>query len=153
MLVDDDRIVDVGEDVTNGVGDVASLDATGMLVSPGFIDLHTHYDAQVFWDNTLSSSCWHGVTTVIGGNRGFSVAPAAPEHHQLLVGMLRDLEDMSPETLTEGINWGFRTFSEYLESVELCRPYLNWPGRRSFRSSDRRARRGGVRRAGQPPTD
>ena len=128
VLVDDDRIVGVGADATKGVGDVASLDATGMIVAPGFIDLHTHYDAQVFWDNTLSSSCWHGVTTVIGGNCGFSVAPANPEHHQLLVGMLRDLEDMSPETLTEGINWGFRTFSEYLDSVDLCRPYLNWAG-------------------------
>jgi N-acyl-D-amino-acid deacylase len=128
VLVDEGRIVGVGDDVVKETDEVSSLDATGMVVSPGFIDLHTHYDAQIFWDNTLSSSCWHGVTTVIGGNCGFSVAPAAPEHHQLLVGMLRDLEDMSPETLTAGIKWGFRTFSEYQDSVDRCRPYLNWAG-------------------------
>jgi N-acyl-D-aspartate/D-glutamate deacylase len=68
------------------------------------------------------------VTTVIGGNCGFSIAPAAPEHHELLVGMLRDLEDMSPETLRAGIAWEFKTFGEYLDAVERRRPYLNWAG-------------------------
>src|ERR1700679_4100313 len=92
VAVRDGMIVAVGPgaaDEAAGAGPVEEIDASGMVVAPGFIDLHTHYDAQVLWDPTLASSCWHGVTTVIGGNCGFSIAPAAPEHHELLVGVLR----------------------------------------------------------------
>jgi N-acyl-D-aspartate/D-glutamate deacylase len=128
VLVTDGLIAAVGEDAIAGVTLDDTIDAAGMVVAPGFIDLHTHYDAQVFWDPTLSSSCWHGVTTLIGGNCGFSLAPAAPEHRELLVGMLSDLEDMSPETLRAGISWEFQTFSEYLDAVDRRRPYLNWAG-------------------------
>ena len=108
VAVRDGRVVAVGDDAVAeavGAGPLEELDASGLVVTPGFIDLHTHYDAQVLWDPTLGSSCWHGVTTVIGGNCGFSIAPARPEHHELLVGMLHDLEDMSSETLRAGIQW------------------------------------------------
>jgi N-acyl-D-aspartate/D-glutamate deacylase len=128
VLVEDGWIAAVGEHATAGVAVDETIDAVGMVVAPGFIDIHTHYDAQVFWDPTLSSSCWHGVTTLVGGNCGFSLAPAAPEHRELLVGMLSDLEDMSPETLRAGISWEFQTFAEFLDAVDRRRPYLNWAG-------------------------
>lgn len=131
LAVRDGVIVAVGPDAADAVGGVASVatvDASGMVVAPGFIDLHTHYDAQVLWDSTLTSSAWHGVTTVVGGNCGFSIAPTHPDAHELLVGMLRDLEDMSPETLRAGIEWDFETFGQYLDAVERRQPYLNWCG-------------------------
>lgn len=129
VVVAGGKIVAVGADVSDvlaGVCEVEEYDASGMIVSPGFIDLHTHYDAQVLWDNTMSSSCWHGVTTVVGGNCGFSIAPVSPGNHESLVGLLHDLEDMSADTLRAGIDWGFSTFGEYLDHVERKRPWLNF---------------------------
>ena len=131
VAIDDGLIVAVGTDAertADGAGPVEEIDASGLVVTPGFVDLHTHYDAQILWDPTCSSSCWHGVTTVVGGNCGFSIAPAAPEHHELLVGMLHDLEDMSSETLRAGIAWEWKTFGGYLDAVERRHPYLNWAG-------------------------
>ncbi len=72
---------------------------------PGFVDIHTHYDAQVFWDPALTPSCWHGVTSVVAGNCGFSIAPVRPEHRELLVRTLQHVEDMAPDTLFEGVPW------------------------------------------------
>jgi N-acyl-D-aspartate/D-glutamate deacylase len=70
------------------------LDASGCAVAPGFIDIHTHYDAQVFWDPALKPSCFHGVTTVVAGNCGFTIAPTRPEHHDVIVRTLENVEDM-----------------------------------------------------------
>lgn len=128
VLIEDGVIAGVGADVVRAADVDETIDASGLVVSPGFIDFHTHYDAQVFWDPALSSSCWHGVTTVVGGNCGYSVAPTLPERHELLIGLLHDLEDMSSETLRAGITWGFETFGEYLDCVDRARPYLNWAG-------------------------
>jgi N-acyl-D-aspartate/D-glutamate deacylase len=128
VLIEDGVIAAVGVDVVRSAAIDQTLDASQMVVCPGFIDIHTHYDAQVFWDAPLSSSCWHGVTTVIAGNCGYSLAPAAPDHRELLVGMLHDVEDMSVETLSAGIAWEFETFAEYLAAVERRRPYLNVGG-------------------------
>jgi N-acyl-D-aspartate/D-glutamate deacylase len=93
------------------------LDASGCAVAPGFIDIHTHYDAQVFWDPALRPTSFHGVTTVVAGNCGFSIAPTRPEHRDLIVGTLENVEDMDPATLTAGIAWEFATFPEYLDLV------------------------------------
>jgi N-acyl-D-aspartate/D-glutamate deacylase len=93
------------------------LDASGCAVTPGFIDIHTHYDAQVFWDPALRPTSYHGVTTVVAGNCGFSIAPTRPEHHETIVRTLENVEDMDPATLMEGIAWEFETFPEYLDLV------------------------------------
>ena len=96
-------------------------------MSPGFVDIHTHYDAQVFWDPALSPSCWHGVTSVVAGNCGFSIAPVRPEHRELLVRTLQHVEDMSPDTLFAGVPWDdFETFPQYLDAIEARGTLLNY---------------------------
>jgi N-acyl-D-aspartate/D-glutamate deacylase len=102
------------------------LDASGCAVAPGFIDIHTHYDAQVFWDPDLQPSCFHGVTTVVAGNCGFTIAPTRPEHHDVIVRTLENVEDMDPATLTEGIVWDFETFPQYLDLVRRRGTLLNF---------------------------
>ncbi len=104
------------------------LDASGCVVAPGFIDIHTHYDAQVFWDPALRPSSYHGVTTVVAGNCGFAIAPTRSEHHDVIVHTLENVEDMDPATLSAGIVWDFETFPEYLESVRRRGTVLNFTG-------------------------
>jgi N-acyl-D-aspartate/D-glutamate deacylase len=94
------------------------LDASGCAVAPGFIDIHTHYDAQVFWDPALRPSSYHGVTTVVAGNCGFTIAPTRREHHDTILHTLENVEDMDPATLTAGVAWEFETFPEYLDAVQ-----------------------------------
>jgi N-acyl-D-amino-acid deacylase len=123
--------VAVTDGVITGVGDDLSgrreLDASGQLVTPGFVDIHTHYDAQVFWDPALSPSCWHGVTSVVAGNCGFSIAPVRPEHRELLVRTLQHVEDMSPDTLFAGVPWEeFETFPQYLDAIERRGTLINY---------------------------
>jgi N-acyl-D-amino-acid deacylase len=114
VAIDGGRITAIGTDLQ---GDRV-LDATGHVVAPGFIDIHTHYDAQVFWDPSLTPSCFHGVTTVVAGNCGFSIAPTRPEHRNLIARTLENVEDMDVATLEAGVPWDFSTFPEYLDSVE-----------------------------------
>jgi N-acyl-D-aspartate/D-glutamate deacylase len=95
-----------------------TIDAKGRVVSPGFIDVHTHYDAQAFWDGTLSPSPYHGVTTVVAGNCGFSIAPLSPEAGPYLMKMLSRVEGMPLESLEKGVPWDWRTFGEYLDKLE-----------------------------------
>jgi N-acyl-D-amino-acid deacylase len=102
------------------------LDATGCVVAPGFIDIHTHYDAQVFWDPALRPTSYHGVTTVIAGNCGFAIAPTRPEHRDMIVHTLENVEDMDPATLGAGIVWDFETFPEYLDAVQRRGTTLNF---------------------------
>jgi N-acyl-D-amino-acid deacylase len=102
------------------------LDASGCAVTPGFIDIHTHYDAQVFWDPALRPSSYHGVTTVVAGNCGFTIAPTRPEHRDVIVRTLENVEDMDPATLSAGVSWDFETFPEYLESIRRRGTALNF---------------------------
>ena len=97
-----------------------TIDATGRVVSPGFVDIHTHYDAQIIWDQLVSCSPWHGVTTVVMGNCGFSVAPTRPMHRDLIMRTLENVEGMSVAALKAGLSmeWPFETFPEYLDVVE-----------------------------------
>ena len=102
------------------------IDAGGRIVAPGFIDIHTHYDAQVFWDPALTPSCFHGVTTVVAGNCGFSIAPTHPGDRETMALTLEKVEDMDPASLTAGIPWDFETFPEYLASVRARGVLLNY---------------------------
>lgn len=103
------------------------IDAADHVVAPGFVDIHTHYDAQVFWDPDLTPSGQHGVTTVIAGNCGFSIAPIGAEQVQLLARTLQHVEDMSLDTLEVGVPWDeFESFPQYLDAVERRRPALNF---------------------------
>ena len=111
----DGRIVAVGE-VSEEAAE--TINASGRIVSPGFIDVHTHYDAQVFWDPALSPSCFHGVTTVLGGFCGFSIAPMTPEALTYLAPMLARVEGMPLETLQLAVPWNWRSFGEYLDRIE-----------------------------------
>jgi N-acyl-D-aspartate/D-glutamate deacylase len=95
-----------------------TIDATGKIVSPGFIDVHTHYDAQVFWDPALSPSCFHGVTTVFGGFCGFTIAPLTKESGAYLMPMLARVEGMSLDTLKAGVPWNWTSFAEYLSRFD-----------------------------------
>src|ERR1017187_3400481 len=91
------------------------LDASGCAVAPGFIDIHTHFDAQVFWDRELKPSSYHGVTTVVAGNCGLTIAPCRPEHHDVIVRTLENVEGMDANTLSAGIAWEDETFPEYFD--------------------------------------
>lgn len=117
IAVRDGRIVEMGA----VAGDAERrIDAGGLVVAPGFVDVHTHYDAQAFWDPTLSPSPLHGVTTVVGGNCGFTIAPLSddPADGDYLMRMLARVEGMPLESLREGVPWDWRTTGEYLDRLE-----------------------------------
>src|SRR5262249_40053263 len=126
------RVADVAvtggviSELGSGLRGARELDASGCAVAPGFIDIHTHYDAQVFWDPALRPSSYHGATTVVAGNCGFAIAPTRPEHHDVIVHTLENVEDMDPATLTAGLVWEFETFPEYLEAVRRRGTVLNF---------------------------
>ncbi len=122
VTIDAGRVSDIGR----GLSGDRVMEADGHVVSPGFIDIHTHYDAQVFWDPALTPSCFHGVTTIVAGNCGFSLAPTRPEHRNLIARTLENVEDMDVATLEAGVPWDFSTFPEYLASVERRGVGLNF---------------------------
>lgn len=91
-----------------------TIDAEGALVTPGFVDVHTHYDGQATWDPLLTPSCWHGVTTVVMGNCGVGFAPVAPDRHDWLIGLMEGVEDIPGAALSVGMEWGWESFADYL---------------------------------------
>jgi N-acyl-D-aspartate/D-glutamate deacylase len=122
VAIDGDRVAAVAKNLEGE----RVVDASGCIVCPGFIDIHTHYDAQIFWDPALTPSSFHGVTTVIAGNCGFTLAPARSDHHDLIGRTLERVEDMKLETLTQGIPWDFESFPEYLRSIERRGTVMNF---------------------------
>ncbi|TRW17387.1 N-acyl-D-amino-acid deacylase family protein [Glacieibacterium frigidum] len=94
------------------------IDATGLHVTPGFVDIHTHYDGQATWDSEMAPSAWHGVTTVVMGNCGVGFAPAKPNKHQWLIGLMEGVEDIPGTALAEGMAWNWESFPEYLDALE-----------------------------------
>jgi N-acyl-D-aspartate/D-glutamate deacylase len=115
VAIDGDRIVEVGD-----IGGQArrEIDARGQIVTPGFVDIHTHYDGQATWDPLLAPSSWHGVTTAVMGNCGVGFAPVRPEHHQFLIELMEGVEDIPGSALVEGIDWKWERFPEYLDVLE-----------------------------------
>jgi N-acyl-D-amino-acid deacylase len=115
--------VAISEGVVTDVGAVdgrgrEEIDADGALVTPGFVDIHTHYDGQATWDEQLTPSCWHGVTTVVMGNCGVGFAPVAPDRHEWLIGLMEGVEDIPGAALSAGIRWGWETFPEFLDVLD-----------------------------------
>lgn len=126
VAVDGDRITAIG-DLTDATA-TREIDATGLVVSPGFVDLHTHLDAQVGWDPLMTSSSWHGVTTVLMGNCGVTFAPVAPENRTFLAEMMESVEDVPRDAILDGLPWDWSTYPEYLDAVERMHPALNVVG-------------------------
>ncbi len=118
VAVDEGRITDVGH---LGGGATHIIDADGLLVTPGWVDIHTHYDGQATWDPILAPSSWHGVTTLVMGNCGVGFAPASPDRHDWLIGLMEGVEDIPGAALSEGIEWEWETFPEYLDALERRR--------------------------------
>jgi N-acyl-D-aspartate/D-glutamate deacylase len=116
VAVDAGRITAVG--ALDGAEAAQIFDATDRLVTPGFVDVHTHYDGQVTWDPLLTPSVWHGVTTVVMGNCGVGFAPARPDRHEWLVGLMEGVEDIPGAALSAGIRWGWETFPEFLDALD-----------------------------------
>ena len=123
MAVIGDRIAAVGK--VRGRGQ-QEIEATGLVVAPGFIDAHTHMDAQVFWDDVGKPACWHGVTTVVMGNCGFTLAPARLHERALVVRNLERAEDIAAEAMAQGLTWNWQTFGEYLDAVDARPKGVNY---------------------------
>ena len=122
IAIDGDTITGLGK--VEGEGN-REIDAVGAVITPGFIDLHTHLDAQVSWDPQLTPACWHGITTVLTGNCGVTFAPVHPDDKELLAGMMESVEDIPQHSIMQGMPWDWSSFGEYLDSVERQMPALN----------------------------
>src|SRR5215510_1747561 len=114
VAIDGDRIAAVGAGAGRGRHEI---DARGLLVTPGWVDIHTHYDGQVTWDPYLTPSGWNGVTTVVMGNCGVGFAPVRPGQQDYLIQLMEGVEDIPGTALAEGIDWQWESFPQYLDAV------------------------------------
>src|SRR5512139_1087204 len=113
VAIDGDRVTAIG--AVDGKGR-REIDAAGRIVTPGFVDIHSHLDAQVAWDPVLSSSCWHGVTSVVIGNCGVTFAPCKPNDRQFLAEMMESVEDIPADSIMDGLEWDWESYGEYLDA-------------------------------------
>ena len=123
--IEDGRIAEVGKIAAKGKEEI---DAEGHVVSPGFIDLHTHLDAQIGWDPDLTPISWHGVTTALMGNCGVTFAPCKPQDREFLAAMMESVEDIPRQAIMSGLPWTWENYGDYLNAVEKLRPGLNIAG-------------------------
>ena len=125
LAVDDDAIAAVGEVRESGVEEI---DARGAVVTPGFVDLHTHLDAQIGWDPDMTSITWHGVTTALLGNCGVTFAPCKASDREFLAGMMETVEDIPKYAILTGLPWDWESYGGYLDSIERLGPMINVAG-------------------------
>jgi N-acyl-D-amino-acid deacylase len=115
VAIDGGLITAIGPNLPKGKEEI---DAASKIVSPGWVDIHTHYDGQATWDQEMAPSSWHGVTTIVMGNCGVGFAPAKPDKHDWLIGLMEGVEDIPGTALAEGMTWNWETFPEYLDELE-----------------------------------
>ena len=115
VALQDGKIAQVGGKIGPGRREIA---ADGLLVTPGWVDVHTHYDGQAMWDSELAPSSWHGVSTVLFGNCGVGFAPVRNTDHSALIGMMESIEEIPGIALADGLKWNWETFPEYLDALE-----------------------------------
>ncbi len=124
--IDGDRVTAIGNVDAGGAGRV--IDAEGRIVTPGFVDIHSHLDAQIGWDPLMSSSCWHGVTSVVMGNCGMTFAPVRPGQGPVLAKAMESVEDIPAQCILDGLSWQWETYGQYLDAVEQLPRGLNAGG-------------------------
>src|SRR6478736_3202800 len=124
VAIDGERIVEVG--VTGPAK--RTLDADGAVVTPGFVDIHTHLDAQLAWDPDATSSCWHGVTSVVLGNCGVTFAPVRAGQQSWIAELMESVEDIPAASILEGLAWDWETYGEYLQAIDRMPKGLNVGG-------------------------
>ena len=122
--IKDGKVIAIGDAPDTAIREI---NADGQVVCPGFVDIHTHYDAQIFWDRNLSISPWHGVTTAVVGNCGFGVAPTKTDHREMIMRTLEKVEGMNVDALRSGLgdDWPFESFPEYLDAIDNLKPAIN----------------------------
>ena len=125
IAIDGETIVEIGK--VKGKGH-EEIDANGEAVTPGFVDLHTHFDAQVAWDPMLTPVSWHGVTTVLMGNCGVTFAPCRPKDRTFLAEMMETVEDIPREAILNGLSWKWESYGEYLDAIDALQPAINMTG-------------------------
>ena len=123
VAIADGKVAEIGN-ISEGARE--TIDASDLVVAPGFVDPHTHYDAQICWDGAVTPSSWHGVTSVVMGNCGFTIAPVRKGREALTVRNLERAEDISSEAMAAGITWGWENFTDYLAVVDGLPKGINY---------------------------